>query len=90
MTCFFYFVYQSYSETSVAEQVYYSDLVRYLDLNTLQDFKWQVAIGDQVLTIEEFEKLIKEKRSVLYKFIFFYYYFYPSFNFLVVIFFNIF
>jgi len=40
-------------------------LVRYLDLNTLQEFKWQVAIGDKVLTIEEFEKLVKEKRSMV-------------------------
>jgi len=40
-------------------------LVRYLDLNTLQEFKWQVAIGDKVLTIEEFEKLVKEKRSLV-------------------------
>jgi uncharacterized Zn finger protein/superfamily II DNA or RNA helicase len=40
-------------------------LVRYLDLNTLQEFKWQIAVGDRVLTIEEFEKLVKEKRSLV-------------------------
>jgi SNF2 family DNA or RNA helicase/uncharacterized Zn finger protein len=40
-------------------------LVRYLDLNTLQEFKWQIAVGDQVLTLEEFKKLVKEKRSLV-------------------------
>ncbi|MCL2472103.1 MAG: DEAD/DEAH box helicase [Treponema sp.] len=38
-------------------------LKRYLDLNTLTDFEWQVAIGGEVLTVAEFEKLVREKRS---------------------------
>ena len=40
-------------------------LTRFLDLTTLQDFEWQVAIGGEVLTLEEFEKLLKEKRSLV-------------------------
>jgi SNF2 family DNA or RNA helicase len=40
-------------------------LVRYLDLDTLQNFEWQVAIGDELFTAEEFEKLVKEKRSLV-------------------------
>jgi len=40
-------------------------LKKYLDLNTLQDFSWQIAIGDQVMTPEEFEKLVKEKRALV-------------------------
>ncbi|MCL2480062.1 MAG: SNF2-related protein, partial [Treponema sp.] len=40
-------------------------LKRYLDLNTLSDFEWQVAIGSEVLTIKEFEKLLQEKRSLV-------------------------
>ena len=40
-----------------------TSLKRYLDLNTLQDFEWQVAVGGEILTIKEFEKLVKEKRA---------------------------
>jgi uncharacterized Zn finger protein len=40
-------------------------LVRFLGLDTLQDFQWQVAIGDQTLTLEEFKKLVKEKRALV-------------------------
>jgi len=40
-------------------------LVRFLDLDTLQNFEWQVAIGDQILTLEEFKKLVKEKRALV-------------------------
>jgi SNF2 family DNA or RNA helicase/uncharacterized Zn finger protein len=40
-------------------------LIRYLDLDTLQKFEWQVAIGDELLTPKEFEKLVKEKRSLV-------------------------
>jgi len=40
-------------------------LVRYLDLNALQDFEWQVAIGDEILTPAEFEKLLKQKRALI-------------------------
>ena len=40
-------------------------LVRYLDLNALVDFQWQIAIGDEVITIAEFNKLVKEKRALV-------------------------
>ena len=40
-------------------------LVQFLDLNTLQDFEWQIAIGDKVLDLAEFEKLLKEKRALV-------------------------
>jgi len=38
-------------------------LKSFLDLNTLQDFEWQVAIGNELISIAEFEKLLKEKRA---------------------------
>ncbi|MCL1813650.1 MAG: SWIM zinc finger family protein, partial [Treponema sp.] len=40
-------------------------LVHFLDLDTLQNFKWQIAIGDKVLDLAEFEKLVKEKRALV-------------------------
>jgi len=40
-------------------------LVRFLDLDTLQNFEWQVAIGDQTLTLEEFKKLVNQKRALV-------------------------
>jgi len=40
-------------------------LKSYLDLNTLQDFTWQIAIGDEVMSPEEFAKLVKEKRKLV-------------------------
>jgi len=40
-------------------------LVRYLDLDTLQDFKWKIAIGDEIISLEEFEKLVNEKRAII-------------------------
>jgi SNF2 family DNA or RNA helicase len=40
-------------------------LKRYFDLNSLQDFEWRIAIGDEVLTLKEFEKLVNEKRSLV-------------------------
>ncbi len=40
-------------------------LVNYLDLNALQDFKWQIAIGGEVLTLEEFNKIVRQKRSLV-------------------------
>ena len=40
-------------------------LVRYLDLDTLQDFKWKIAIGDEVISIEEFERILNEKREII-------------------------
>ena len=42
-----------------------SSLVKYLDLNALQDFEWQIAIGDEVMTLTEFEKLVKLKRAMV-------------------------
>jgi superfamily II DNA or RNA helicase len=40
-------------------------LVHYLDLNALQDFQWQIAVGDEVMTLDEFKKLLKEKRALV-------------------------
>jgi SNF2 family DNA or RNA helicase len=40
-------------------------LVKYLDLNALQDFEWQIAIGDEVMSLKEFEKLVKLKRALV-------------------------
>ena len=42
-----------------------SSLVKYLDLNALQNFEWQIAIGDEVMTLTEFEKLVKLKRAMV-------------------------
>ncbi|MDR0486877.1 MAG: SWIM zinc finger family protein, partial [Treponema sp.] len=40
-------------------------LVHYLNLDALHDFEWQVAIGDEVLSLKEFEKLVKQKRAMV-------------------------
>ena len=40
-------------------------LKRYLDLDTLQNFTWQIAIGDDVISLDEFKKLLKEKRALV-------------------------
>ncbi|MCL2273244.1 MAG: SNF2-related protein, partial [Treponema sp.] len=40
-------------------------LVKYLDLNALQDFEWQIAIGDEVMSVKEFETLVKSKRAMV-------------------------
>jgi SNF2 family DNA or RNA helicase len=42
-----------------------SSLVKYLDLNALQDFQWQIAIGDEVISFEDFKKLVREKRALV-------------------------
>ena len=42
-----------------------ASLAKFLDLNTLQDFEWQVALGGEVLSIREFEKLVNEKRALV-------------------------
>ncbi|MCL2186085.1 MAG: SNF2-related protein [Treponema sp.] len=42
-----------------------SSLVKYLDLNSLQDFEWQIAIGEEVMSLTEFEKLVKIKRAIV-------------------------
>jgi SNF2 family DNA or RNA helicase len=40
-------------------------LVSYLGLDSLLEWKWQVAIGDKLMSIGEFEKLLKEKRDLV-------------------------
>ena len=40
-------------------------LVKYLDLNALTEFEWQVAIGDEVMSIDEFKKLVKIKKAMV-------------------------
>jgi SNF2 family DNA or RNA helicase len=40
-------------------------LVSYLDLDSLLNFKWQIAIGDTIIDVKEFEKLVKQKRSLV-------------------------
>ncbi|MCL2411256.1 MAG: DEAD/DEAH box helicase, partial [Treponema sp.] len=40
-------------------------LVKHLDLNALQEFEWQIAIGDEVMSLKEFEKLLKLKRTMV-------------------------
>ena len=40
-------------------------LVRYLDLDTLQDFQWRIAIGDEDMSVEDFNKLLNEKRLLV-------------------------
>jgi SNF2 family DNA or RNA helicase len=40
-------------------------LVSYLALDNLLDWKWQVAIGDRVMDLDEFEKLVKQKRALV-------------------------
>jgi uncharacterized Zn finger protein/superfamily II DNA or RNA helicase len=42
-----------------------SSLVHYLDIDALQDFQWQIAVGDEVLTLDEFKKLLKEKSALV-------------------------
>ncbi|MCL2380930.1 MAG: SNF2-related protein [Treponema sp.] len=42
-----------------------SSLTSYLNLDSLLDFEWQVAIGDKVMTLDEFKKLLKEKRALV-------------------------
>jgi len=42
-----------------------ASLVRYLDLNALQGFEWQIAVGDDVMSIKEFEKLVKIKKAIV-------------------------
>jgi len=42
-----------------------TSLTRYLNLDTLQDFEWQVAIGDKAMSLKEFEKLVKQKQAMV-------------------------
>ena len=40
-------------------------LVKYLDLNALREFEWQIAIGDEVMALKDFEKLVALKRAMV-------------------------
>ena len=40
-------------------------IVSYLDLNSLLEWKWQIAISDRILDLKEFEKLIRQKRTLV-------------------------
>ncbi|MDR2729378.1 MAG: DEAD/DEAH box helicase [Treponema sp.] len=40
-------------------------LVKYFDLNALQNFEWQIAIGDETLSMNDFKALVKEKRVLV-------------------------
>jgi uncharacterized Zn finger protein/superfamily II DNA or RNA helicase len=40
-------------------------LKTYLDLSTLQEFEWKIAIGEEVLSSKEFEKLVKQKSALI-------------------------
>jgi superfamily II DNA or RNA helicase len=40
-------------------------LVSYLGLDSLLNWEWQVAIGDQIIDIPEFEKLCRRKRDLV-------------------------
>ncbi|MDR3333288.1 MAG: DEAD/DEAH box helicase family protein [Treponema sp.] len=40
-------------------------LVNYLGLNALLEWQWQIAIGDTVLTLEEFNALVKQKKALV-------------------------
>jgi superfamily II DNA or RNA helicase len=40
-------------------------LVSYLGLDTLLNWEWQVAVGDRILDLEEFENLIRRKRDLV-------------------------
>jgi SNF2 family DNA or RNA helicase len=40
-------------------------LVSYLNLENLLDWQWQIAIGDEAISIKEFEALIKQKKGIV-------------------------
>jgi SNF2 family DNA or RNA helicase len=40
-------------------------LVTYLGLDTLLSWEWQVAIGDRILNLDDFESLIRQKRDLV-------------------------
>ncbi|MCL2880709.1 MAG: DEAD/DEAH box helicase, partial [Treponema sp.] len=40
-------------------------LVKFLNLESLSEFEWQVAIGDKILTLTEFEKLVRQKQALI-------------------------
>ncbi|GMO36871.1 MAG: DEAD/DEAH box helicase [Termitinemataceae bacterium] len=41
------------------------NLTSYLDLSALLEFKWQIAIGGNVLTEQEFAAIVKQKKAVV-------------------------
>jgi superfamily II DNA or RNA helicase len=41
-------------------------LKSYLDLDTVLEYEWKIAIGDRLLSPLEFERLVKEKRGVVF------------------------
>ena len=40
-------------------------LVSYLNLDSILDWEWQVAVGDKVMNLGEFQKLLREKRALV-------------------------
>ncbi|WP_304226360.1 DEAD/DEAH box helicase [Gracilinema caldarium] len=42
-----------------------ASLVSYLDLESLVSYEWKIAIGDQILTADEFEKLVSKKTALV-------------------------
>jgi superfamily II DNA or RNA helicase len=40
-------------------------LTSYLDLDTVLHYDWRVAIGDQLLTVAAFERLVREKKEIV-------------------------
>ncbi len=42
-----------------------TDSKTYLNLNEMLDFQWQVAIGNQMVSVEEFKKLVKNTSGVV-------------------------
>jgi len=39
--------------------------VSYLSLNSMLDYQWKIAIGDQIISIKEFKKLTEQGRSLV-------------------------
>lgn len=42
-----------------------ASLVSYLDLGSLVSYEWALAVGDQVLTVDEFEALVAKKTALV-------------------------
>jgi len=42
-----------------------ASLMSYLDLGSLVSYEWAMAVGDQILTIEEFEALVAKKTALV-------------------------
>jgi SNF2 family DNA or RNA helicase/uncharacterized Zn finger protein len=40
-------------------------LVNYFNLDSLLDWQWQIALGDEVISLEEFESLLKQKKALV-------------------------